>query len=187
MDRQQLGRFTKMTCDVVANMRTCPQPIVAAINGTVAGAGAALAVACDVRVAVPSAKIAFLFTRAGLSAADMGSCYRLPRIVGLGRATELLLTGEFIEAEVAERWGLYNQIVASEHLMDFARHSARKMADGPTEGIPWSKWTLDGQFSASLDEALRHDAKLQADLAQHPDFKEAYDAFRERRPPQFRR
>src|SRR5206468_3466567 len=108
------------------------------------GAGAALAIASDVRIAVPDARIAFLFVRAGLSAADMGACYRLPRIVGLGRATDLLLTGDFIEAHTAEQWGLYNRIVAPELLMDAAREAAQKIAAGPTEGIPWSKWTLDG-------------------------------------------
>jgi enoyl-CoA hydratase/carnithine racemase len=186
MNRTQLGAFTKMTCDVVANMRACPQPIVAAVNGLVAGAGAALAVASDIRVAVPEAKIAFLFTRAGLSAADMGVCYRLPRIVGLGRATEMLLTGDFVDAEAAQRLGLYNLIVTPDHLMDEARRFARKLADGPTEGIPWSKWTLDREFSMTLDEALRFDAKLQADLMKHPDFNEAHVAFSERRPPRYR-
>lgn len=185
MEHDQLLGFTRMTCEVVANMRACPQPIVAAINGTVAGAGAALAVGCDVRVAVPEAKISFLFVKAGLSSADMGASHLLPRLIGLGRATELLLTGDFIDAATAERWGLYNRVVPKERLMDEARQVANKIAAGPAAGIPASKHTIDRQLSMSLREALDHDGKLQAQLGMHPDFKEAYHAFKEKRPAKF--
>jgi enoyl-CoA hydratase/carnithine racemase len=185
MDRHELGEFTEMTCDVVENMRSCPQPIVAALNGTVAGAGAALAIASDIRIATPEAKIAFLFVKAGLSSADMGASFLLPRIVGLGRASELLLTGDFIDAKTAEQWGLYNRVVKATDLMGEAWTWARKMAVGPALGIPASKQTIDTQLRVSLHEALMHDAKLQADLMTHPDFQEAFDAFKDKRPPKF--
>jgi len=185
MDHDELLGFTRMTCETVLNMRACPQPIVAALNGTVAGAGAALAVGSDLRIAVPEARIAFLFVKAGLSSADMGASHLLPRLIGLGRATELLLTGDFIDAATAERWGLYNRVVPKERLMEEARQMALKIADGPAVGIPVSKHTIDREFSMSITEALDHDAKVQADLALHPDFKEAYRAFKEKRPAKF--
>jgi enoyl-CoA hydratase/carnithine racemase len=185
MDRKQLGAFTKMTCDTVAAMRACPQPIVGALNGVVAGAGAALALACDVRIAAPEAKASFLFVKAGLSSADMGASHLLPRLIGLGRATELLLTGDFIDAINAEKVGLYNKVVPGHQLMAEARRVAERIAAGPQRGIPASKWAIDAQLSMSLQEALRYDAKLQADLALHPDFKEPYHAFTQTRPPMF--
>ncbi len=185
MNRQQLGAFTKMTCDTVANMRECPQPIVGALNGIVAGAGAALALACDIRIGVPDAQIGFLFVKAGLSSADMGASHLLPRIVGLGRASELLLTGDFIYAATAERWGLYNRVVAPDRLMGEAMDLAAKIADGPARGIPASKRAIDKELAMPLAAALRYDARLQADLALHSDFREAHDAFKERRAPRF--
>src|SRR4029453_6930024 len=117
-DREALLEFTRMTCDVVRAMRALPQPVVASLNGTVAGAGAALALASDLRVAADTAKIAFLFVKVGLSGADMGAAHLLPRLVGLARATKLLMTGEFIDASEAERIGLYNRVVAAERLAD---------------------------------------------------------------------
>lgn len=182
-DARGLRRFTQLTCDVVKNMRTCPQPIVAALNGVVAGAGAALAVASDVRLAVPDAKIAFLFVKAGLSAADMGACYLLPRLIGLGRATELLLLGDFLSAEEAHRIGLYNRIVPPNQLAKEAQTWARRLAEGPRQGIPVSKATLDTQLSMSLEKALDYDARVQAACMAHPDFREAYEAFRAKRKP----
>lgn len=187
MDPKQLHEFTKLTCDVVANMRSCPQPIVAALNGTVAGAGAALAVASDVRVAVPEAKIAFLFVKAGLSGADMGACHLLPRIVGLGRATELLMLGDFIPAEEAHRIGLYNRVVPKERLLGEARALAEALGERPVTGIAVTKDTLSKQLAMTLEEALAWDARVQAELMLHPDFKEAYEAFRAKRPAKFER
>ncbi|HEV8361579.1 MAG TPA: enoyl-CoA hydratase-related protein, partial [Candidatus Thermoplasmatota archaeon] len=187
MDARQLQEFTKLTCDVVANMRAAPQPIVAALNGTVAGAGAALTVASDVRIAVPEAKIAFLFVKAGLSAADMGACHLLPRIVGFGRATELLMLGDFISAEEAHRIGLYNRVVPRERLMDEARAVAKALSERPVTGIAVSKDTLNKQLSMSLADALASDADVQAKLMRHPDFLEAYQAFTEKRAARFAR
>lgn len=187
MDARQLQDFTKLTCDVVQNMRAAPQPIVAALNGTVAGAGSALAVASDVRIATPEAKIAFLFVKAGLSGADMGACHLLPRIVGFGRATEMLMLGDFTTAEEAHRIGLYNRIVPKERLMDEARAVAKALGERPVTGIAVTKDTLNKQLDMSLEEALAWDAKVQAELMLHPDFLEAYHAFTAKRPAKFDR
>ncbi|HET6403289.1 MAG TPA: enoyl-CoA hydratase family protein [Candidatus Thermoplasmatota archaeon] len=185
MEPAQLLAFTTMTCDVVANMRACPQPIVAALNGTVAGAGSALALASDFRLAAPEAKIAFLFVKAGLSAADMGACHLLPRIVGLGRATELLMLGDFIGADEAHRIGLYNRIVPRESLLAEARALAERLASGPGVGIAVSKETLNAQLDMSIADALRWDAHVQAQCMLSPDFREAYEAFRDKRPAKY--
>lgn len=185
MESEELLAFTTMTCDVVQNMRACPQPIVAALNGTVAGAGSALALASDFRLAAPEAKVAFLFVKAGLSAADMGACHLLPRIVGLGRATELLMLGDFILAEEAHRIGLYNRIVPRESLMAEARALAERLAAGPGMGIAVSKQTLNAQLDMSLDDALAWDAKVQAACMLSPDFREAYESFRDKRPAKY--
>lgn len=185
MDDKQLLEFTTMTCDVIRNMRACPQPIVAALNGTVAGAGSALALASDFRLAAPEAKVAFLFVKAGLSAADMGACLLLPRIVGLGRATELLMLGDAIPAEEAHRIGLYHRIVPREKLMDEARALAERLAAGPALGLAVTKETLDAQLSMTLSEALAWDARIQAMCMTSPDFREAYLAFTEKRPPRY--
>lgn len=185
MDARGLHRFTKLTCDVVANMRACPQPIIAALNGVVAGAGAALAIASDVRLAVPEAKISFLFVKVGLSAADMGACLLLPRLVGLGRATEMLLLGDAVPAEVALKIGLYNRVVPAADLLTEARAWARRFAQGPRKGLAVSKATLDRELSMSLSGALALDAKVQAECMQHPDFREAYEAFKAKRPARF--
>jgi enoyl-CoA hydratase/carnithine racemase len=184
MDAPELLEFTTLTCDVVRNMRACPQPIVAALNGTVAGAGAALAVASDIRLAVPFAKIAFLFPQAGLSSADMGATFLLPRIIGRGRA-ELLLTGRFLSAEQAVEWGLYSRIVEQEELMKESGALAQAIASGPSDGTRVSKLTIDAEVSMTLQEALDHDARVQAALMTHPDFREAHDAFKEKRAPRY--
>lgn len=186
MDAKEQRAFTKLTCDVVANMRACPQGIVAALNGVVAGAGAALAIASDFRFAVPEARIAFLFVKAGLSAADMGACYLLPRLVGLGRATELLMLGDFVTAEDAARIGLYNRVVPKERLAEESRLLAKRLAEGPRIGLAVTKDTLNQQLAMSLDEALAWDAKVQARCMQDADFREAFEAFRDKRPPRFR-
>jgi enoyl-CoA hydratase/carnithine racemase len=187
MDAAELLTFTRLTCDVVAAMRACPQPIVAALNGTVAGAGSALTVASDLRIATPEAKIAFLFVKAGLSGADMGACHLLPRIVGLGRATEMLMLGDFTSAEEAHRIGLYNRIVPKERLLEEARAVAKALGERPVTGIAVTKDTLNKQLHMGLDEALAWDAKVQAILMEHPDFLEAYEAFTAKRPARFER
>lgn len=187
MDAAQLHQFTKLTCDVVGNMRAAPQPIIAALNGTVAGAGSALTVAADFRIATPEAKIAFLFVKAGLSGADMGAAHLLPRIVGLGRATEMLMLGDFTSAEEAHRIGLYNRIVPKEKLMDEARAVAKALGERPQTGLAVTKDTLNQQMDMGIHEALAADAKVQAELMLHPDFMEAYRAFTGKRPAKFER
>jgi enoyl-CoA hydratase/carnithine racemase len=185
MSPAELLTFTRLTCDVVQNMRACPQPVVAALNGTVAGAGAALTVASDIRVACPEAKIAFLFVKAGLSAADMGACLLLPRIVGFGRATEMLMLGDFTSAEEAHRIGLYNRLVPKERLLEEAQGVARALAQRPVTGLAVTKDTLNAQLDMGLEEALAWDARVQALCMLHPDFLEAYKAFTEKRPAQY--
>jgi enoyl-CoA hydratase/carnithine racemase len=170
---------------VIANIRRCRRPVIAALNGTVAGAGAVLATACDVRIAAPSAKIAYLFVRVGLSGADMGVAWLLPRIVGLGRATELLMTGDFIDAERALAIGLYNRVVPAEQLMAEAHAMAARLARGPSPALAVTKQALDREYTMSLEEALRFEADVQADLMLHPNFREAYEAFREKRDARF--
>jgi enoyl-CoA hydratase/carnithine racemase len=184
-DRHGLRAFTRMTCDVVLNIRRCRRPVIAALNGTVAGAGAVIAAACDVRIAAESAKIAFLFTRVGLSGADMGVAWLLPRIVGLGRATELLLTGEFIDAAAAERIGLYNRVVPQDRVLAEATALAERLARGPSAALAVTKTALDHEATLSLEAALEYEADAQAALMEHPDFREAYEAFRARRDPRF--
>jgi enoyl-CoA hydratase/carnithine racemase len=183
-DANGLRAFTQMTCDLVLAIRRCPRPVVAALNGTTAGAGAVIAIACDVRIATASAKIAFLFTKVGLSGADMGAAWLLPRIVGLGRAAELLLTGDFITAEEAFRIGLYNRIVADAPRE--ARALAEALAQGPAAAHAVTKLALEREAHMDLDAALDHEARAQADLMLGPDFREAYDAFVGKRPARFR-
>jgi enoyl-CoA hydratase/carnithine racemase len=181
-----LLEFTRMTCDVVAHMRRCRRPIIAALNGTVAGAGAVLATASDIRIASEAARIAFLFVKVGLSGADMGVSWMLPRIVGQGNASELLFTGDFISAQRAHAIGLYQRVVAPEQLMTEARTFAEALARGPQEGLAVSKQAIALESSMTLEQALEHEARVQAELMLHPDYREAYEAFRARRPPVFR-
>jgi enoyl-CoA hydratase/carnithine racemase len=185
-DRQGLLDFTRMTCDLVLAIRQCRRPVVAALNGTTAGAGAVIAAACDVRIAAASAKIAFLFTKVGLSGADMGAAWLLPRIVGLGRATELLMTGDFITAEEALRIGLYNRVVAEGELAATARAFAEMLAAGPSLALEATKDALNREAHMDLPAALEAEAQIQASLMTHADFREAYDAFVAKRPPRFR-
>jgi enoyl-CoA hydratase/carnithine racemase len=184
-DLRGLLEFTRMTCDLVLAMRRCRRPIVAALNGTVAGAGAVIATAADIRLAVPAARIAFLFTKVGLSGADMGSAWLLPRIVGLGRATELLMTGAFITAEEAYRIGLYNAVVEADTLAEEARRRAEALARGPSFALEITKDALNREAHMDLATALEAEAQIQAALMLHPDFKEAYEAFRDKRPARF--
>ena len=185
-DYEGLLDFTRMTCELIANIRKCRKPVVAALNGTVAGAGAVIASACDVRIASERAKIAFLFTRVGLSGADMGAAWLLPRIIGLGRATQLLMTGEFVDAREAERMGLYNKVVADAELASEARAFAEKLAKGPQFGLAMTKDLLNREASMDLTGALEAEAQAQAVCMQHPDFREAYEAFTQKREAKFK-
>ena len=185
-DFRGLLDFTRLTCDLVRSIRGCRYPVVAALNGTVAGAGAVIAVACDIRIAAPAAKIAFLFTKVGLSGADMGAAWLLPRIVGLGRAAELLMTGDFITADEALRIGLYNRVVADGALAAEARNLATRLARGPAFALEVTKGALDREAAMDLPAALEAEAQIQAALMLHPDFREAFEAFRDKREPRFR-
>ena len=184
-DRARLAGFTRLTCDLIRAMRALPQPIIAALNGTVAGAGAAIALAADLRIAVDTARIAFLFVKVGLSGADMGAAHLLPRVVGLGRATEMLMTGEFVEAAEAHRIGLYNRVVSAESLEAETSELAARLARGPAAGLAATKDALNREMHMSLEAALEHEAAVQAELMQGPDFHEGFAAFMAKRPPRF--
>jgi enoyl-CoA hydratase/carnithine racemase len=185
-DAKGLRDFTDMTCDVIRNIRHCRRPVIAALNGTVAGAGAVIATACDLRVASESAKIAFLFVRVGLSGADMGASWLLPRLVGLGTATELLMTGEFIDATRAHEIGLYQRVVPGDRVLAEATELAVKLARGPSEALSVTKEALEREWSMDFDRALAHESEVQARLMEHPNFREAYEAFVAKREPKFR-
>jgi len=184
-DYRGLLDFTRTTGELILAMLHCRRPIVGALNGTVAGAGAVIACACDVRIASPAAKIAFLFTRVGLSGADMGASWLLPRIVGMGRAAELLLTGDFVAPERAEAMGLYNRVVAPERLLPEAREWAERLARGPSFGLEVTKRMLVREMAMDVDSALAAEAEIQAACMEDPNFREAYEAFRAKRPPRF--
>ena len=178
--------FTRLTCALIRNMRLAPQPIIASLNGTVAGAGACIALAADLRVACEEARIAFLFVRVGLSGADMGACYLLPRFVGLARATELLMTGDFISAQEAATIGLYNRVVPAAELEAATAALAARLARGPAFALAMTKEMLNRELEVSLNTALEWEAQAQALCLQHPDFREAYQAFKEKREPEFK-
>jgi enoyl-CoA hydratase/carnithine racemase len=184
-DMRGLLEFTRMTCDLVLSIRRCRKPVIAALNGTVAGAGAVIATACDMRIGAANAKIAYLFTRVGLSGADMGAAWMLPRIVGLAMASELLMTGDFISAEEAHRIGLYNRVVPEGESLAAATELALKLSKGPSFAIEITKDALNREASMDLAGALEAEAQIQAALMLHPDFRESYDAFVEKRPPNF--
>jgi enoyl-CoA hydratase/carnithine racemase len=184
-DMEGLLEFTRMTCELVHNIRAAPQPIIASLNGTTAGAGACIALASDIRIASEEAKIAFLFVKVGLSGADMGAAYLLPRVIGLAKATELLYTGEFISAIEAERVGLYNRVVSIDQLTSTTREFAERLAGGPAFALAKTKEMLNRELFSSLDTALEAEALAQAICMQHPDYREAYEAFVEKRKPKF--
>jgi len=184
-DLKALQDFTRLTCDLILAMRRCRRPIVGALNGTVAGAGAVIAAACDIRVAAESAKIAFLFTKVGLSGADMGAAWLLPRIVGYGRATEMLLTGEFVDAKRAYEIGLYNRVVPQAQVLPEARAIAEKLARGPSAALGVTKQALEAEAALDFEAALAYEAEVQAQLMQGPNFREAHEAFRAKRDPRF--
>jgi len=187
MNAEEQRRFTRLTCDVVKNMRSLKKPIIAAVNGIAAGAGAVLALASDIRVLSDRAKFAFLFTKVGLSGADMGACYLLPRVVGQGRAAELLFSGDVIDAMECLRIGLANRIVPHEKLGEETYNLARRLKEGPLEALAVTKDLLDREAGMNLNEALELEAAEQARLMQSADFKEGYRAFIEKRPPRFNR
>jgi enoyl-CoA hydratase/carnithine racemase len=181
-----LLEFTRMTCDLVLAIRQCSRPVVAALNGTTAGAGAVIAIACDVRIAAASARIAFLFTKVGLSGADMGAAWLLPRMVGFGRATELLMTGDFIDADEACRIGLCNRVVADGEALIAATGFAERLARGPMRALEITKHALNREAHLDLTSALDEEVRAQASLMTEPDFREAYAAFAAKRSPKFR-
>ena len=185
-DYRGLLDFTRMTCDLVLAIRRCRRPVIAALNGTVAGAGAVIATACDLRIACQSAKIAFLFTKVGLSGADMGAAWLLPRMVGFGRATELLMTGDFISADEAYRIGLYNRVVSDRELAATVGSVADRLAAAPSFATEITKDALNREAAMDLPAALESEAQVQAALMLYPDFREAYEAFRDKRAPRFR-
>jgi enoyl-CoA hydratase/carnithine racemase len=184
-DFRGLLEFTRMTCDLVLAIRECRRPVIGALNGTVAGAGAVIATACDLRVAAESAKIAYLFTRVGLSGADMGAAWMLPRIVGLAKASELLMTGDFIDAQEAHRIGLYNRVVPDGQALASATDWAVKLSAGPSFALEITKDALNREAGMDLPGALEAEAQIQAALMMHPDFRESYEAFVDKRPARF--
>ena len=191
VDMKESGRagdilaFTRMTGDLVKAMRHCPQPIVAAIDGVCAGAGAAIALASDVRLGTPRSKVAFLFSRVGLSGADMGACALLPRVIGQGRAAELLYTGRFMDAAEAERWGFYNRVLEPANLAEQAAALAQSLAEGPTFAHAMTKQALHQEWNMGIDEAIEAEAQAQALCMQTDDFVRAYRAFVNRSSPAF--
>ena len=183
MDEAGLRRFTRMTGDLVRAMRSSPQPIIAAVEGICAGAGAILAMASDIRFAQPGTATAFLFTRVGLSGADMGACSILPRLIGQGRAAELLYTGRDMTSEEGLDWGFYNRVV--EDVQAEAAALARSLATGPSIAHAITKRQLECEWNVSLDEALEMEARAQAHCMQTKDFHRAYEAFANKRKPVF--
>jgi enoyl-CoA hydratase/carnithine racemase len=177
--------FTRMTGDVVKAMRACPQPIIAAIDGVCAGAGALLALACDLRLGTTRSKTAFLFVRVGLAGADMGACALLPRVIGQGRAAELLFTGRSLSGEEALQWGFFNRQCAPETLLTEAQTLAAELADGPTFAHAMTKKCLHQEWNMGVDEAIEAEAQAQAICMQTEDFKRAYRAFVARQKPVF--
>jgi len=180
-----LMNFTRMTGDLVKAMRGCPQPIIAAVNGVCAGAGAIMAMASDIRLAAEGAKTAFLFNRVGLAGCDMGACAILPRIIGHGRASELLFYGRNMSAEEGERWGFFNKIVAAENLDAEAKEWAARIAAGPSFANGITKNQLNMEWSMSLDMAIESEAQAQAICMQTQDFARAYNAFVAKKQPVF--
>jgi enoyl-CoA hydratase/carnithine racemase len=177
--------FTRMTGAVVQHMRQLDKPILAALNGTTAGAGAVLALASDLRIAAEQARFAFLFTRVGLTGADMGAAYLLPRVVGQGRASELLLLGESIDAATAERYGLVNRVVPGERLISVTMEWARRLADGPSLALSMTKRMLNHEQSMDLASAIEAEAQAQALLMLGEDHRRFYEAFSAREKPRF--
>jgi len=183
MDEADLLNFTRMTGDLVRAIRAAPQPVIAAVEGVCAGAGAILAMASDIRIGQPGCTTAFLFTRVGLSGADMGACAILPRIIGLGRANELLLTGRNMTSEEGLAWGFYNRVV--DDVLAQANALALELAAGPSIALCVTKRAIDAEWNVPIDEALEMEARAQAHCMQTKDFHRAYEAFANKRKPEF--
>ena len=181
----ELLAFTRMTGDLVRAMRACPQPIIAAVDGVCAGAGAILAMASDLRIGTNRSRVAFLFTRVGLSGADMGACAMLPRIIGQGRASELLYTGRFMTSDEGEQWGFFNRVTSPELLLEEARTLARGLSEGPTFAHAMTKRALHQEWAMGIDEAIEAEAETQAICMQTEDFARAYEAFKSKKTPAF--
>ena len=186
MAMPELLDFTRMTGDLVKAMRGCPQPIVAAVDGICAGAGAIVAMASDLRIATPRARTAFLFSRVGLAGCDMGACAILPRIIGQGRAAELLYTGRFMSAEEGERWGFHNRLVEPDGLLEAAHTLARELAAGPSFAHGITKTQLNQEWNVSLETAIEMEAQAQALCMATNDFRRAFEAFAAKKVPEFR-
>jgi len=185
MTMPELLEFTRMTGDLVKTMRNCPQPIVGAIDGICAGAGAMMALACDLRYGTPATKTAFLFTRVGLAGADMGACALLPRVIGQGRASELLFTGRAMTAPEGLAWGFFNALHESDALLGAATTMARELAAGPTFAHAMTKTMLQQEWAMSIEQAVEAEAQAQAICMQTQDFRRAYEAFAARQKPVF--
>jgi enoyl-CoA hydratase/carnithine racemase len=185
MDTTELLDFTRMTGEAVKAMRAAPQPIIAAIDGVCAGAGAILAMASDIRIGTAAAKVAFLFNRVGLAGCDMGACAILPRIIGQGRASELLYTGRSMSGEEAERWGFFNRLVGSDELAAAAQKFAKDLADGPTFANSMTKRMLEMEWAMSVEQSIEAEAVAQALCMETEDFARAYRAFAAKQRPVF--
>jgi enoyl-CoA hydratase/carnithine racemase len=185
METASLLDFTRMTGEVVKAMRACPQPIIGAIDGVCAGAGAAIAMACDLRIGTPEARISFLFNRVGLAGCDMGACAMLPRIIGQGRAAELLFTGRMLSGEEAQRWGFFNRLAASKAVLSEAQELAAQLADGPTFGNAMTKRMLEMEWAMSVETAIEAEAVAQALCMETQDFRRAFHAFANKQKPVF--
>jgi enoyl-CoA hydratase/carnithine racemase len=184
-DTNGLLSFTRMTGDLVRAMRACPQPIVAAVDGICAGAGAILAMASDLRYGTARSKTAFLFVRVGLAGADMGACNMLPRIVGAGRAAELLYTGRSMDGTEGERWGFFNKLCGEDAVLAEAQAMAQSLADGPTFAHAMTKRCIHQEWSMGIDEAIEAEAQAQAICMQTKDYERAYEAFVAKKKPVF--
>ncbi len=185
MAMPELLAFTRMTGDLVKAMRACPQPIIAAVDGVCAGAGAMLALAADIRLGTARSKTAFLFTRVGLAGADMGACALLPRVIGQGRAAELLYSGRSMSGVEGERWGFFNSLHEPQDLLDAARAFADSLASGPTFAHGMTKKMLQQEWNMGVDEAIEAEAQAQAICMMTKDFHRAYHAFVAKQKPQF--
>lgn len=185
MDMPELLAFTRLTGDLVSAMRACPQPIVSAIDGICVGAGAIIALFSDFRFGTARSKTAFLFTKVGLAGCDMGACAMLPRVIGQGRASELLYTGRSMPGEEAERWGFFNRLCAPENLLEEAKQMAKDLAHGPTFAHGMTKKMLHQEWNMGLDQAIEHEAQAQAICMASKDFTRAFEAFANKQKPIF--
>ena len=183
MQMPQLLEFTRMTGDLVKAMRQCPQPVIAAVDGVCAGAGAIIAMASDLRYGAPDAKVAFLFTRVGLAGCDMGACTILPRIIGQGRAADLLYSGRSMSADEGLAWGFFNKL--SDQVLDLSIQTAKELASGPTFAHGMTKKMLHQEWNVGVDEAIEMEAQAQAICMQTKDFQRAYEAFAAKKKPIF--